>query len=206
LIQIVLIDDHEVLREGLAAVFEREPSFQVIAQAGAAEEGLALVEAHSPHLVTLDLGLPGIGGREAALRILALEKSPKVVILSSEVDPDTVQSLVQLGVHGYVSKSAPASDVVRAIKLVSSGQNYFSPDVMTALVQGGRENTPPKLTMRQMEVLTNAAKGMTTKEIADKLHVSPKTIEKYRGEIIARMESKNLVEAISKARELRMIE
>lgn len=206
MIQIVLIDDHEVLREGLAAVFEREPSFQVVAQAGAAEEGLALVESHSPQLVTLDLGLPGIGGREAALRILALENSPKVVILSSEVDPDTVQSLVQLGVHGYVSKSAPASDIVRAIKLVSSGQNYFSPDVMTALVQGGRQGAPPKLTMRQMEVLTNAAKGLTTKEIADKLHVSPKTIEKYRGEIIARMESKNLVEAISKARELKMIE
>lgn len=205
MIKIVMIDDHEVLREGLASVFTREPGLDVIGQAGNAEDGLELVNNLNPDVVTLDLGLPGMSGREAAVQLLGKEAPPKVIILSSEVDSASVQSLVNLGVNGYVSKSAPASDIVRAVKMVSVGQNYFSPDAMTALLSRSSEKEY-SLTLRQMEVLAAAATGLTTKEIAENLHVSPKTVEKYRGEIIARMEAKNLVEAINKARKLKMIE
>ena len=200
---IVLIDDHELLREGLAKLFAQEPGFEILGQAGTAEDGLDLVQEHKPDVITLDLSLPGMNGRELATQLLSFDSPPKIIILSSEVDPGNVQNLVGLGVHGYVSKSAPSADIVRAIKMVTSGQNYFSPDVMTALVQGSRD--VPKLTLRQMEVLSSAAKGLTTKEIAEKLHVSPKTVEKYRGEIIARLEAKNLIEAIDKARQYKIL-
>jgi two-component system invasion response regulator UvrY len=206
MIRVLMIDDHEVLRDGLASVLGREPGIEVVASTGTAERGLELAEQLQPDVVTLDLSMPGMGGREAALSLLSGEKPPKVVVLSSEVSPDTVQSLLQIGVHGYVSKSAPSSDIVRAIKMVMEGQNYFSPDVTTALIKGSRGGAPPSLTLRQMEVLTAAAKGMTTREIADRLVVSPKTIEKYRGEIIARLEARNLVEAIDKARRLKLLE
>jgi DNA-binding NarL/FixJ family response regulator len=206
LIRVVLVDDHEVLREGLVSVMSREPGIEVVGSSGNAEEALKLLEELEPDVVTLDLSMPGMGGREAAVSILSKENSPRLVVVSSEVSPATVQGLVNLGVHAYVSKSAPSSDVVRAVKMVMAGQNYFSPDVMTALLQAGQCQKAPKLTLRQMEVLTEAAKGLTTKDIADKLHVSPKTVEKYRGEIIARLESKNLVEAINKARQLKILE
>lgn len=204
MIRVVLIDDHEVLREGLCSVLAREPGVEVVASTGKAEEGLRFIEELSPDVVTLDLAMPGMNGREAAISILSKTDPPKVVVLSSEVCPETVQSLVQIGVHGYVSKSAPTADVVRAIKMVTAGQNYFSPDVMTILIQGQGQK-PPTLTLRQMEVLTAAAKGLTTKEIAEQLVVSPKTVEKYRGEIIARLEAKNLVEAIDKARRFKIL-
>ena len=89
--------------------------------------------------------------------------------------------------------------------MAAMGQNYFSPDVMTILIQGQGQK-PPALTLRQMEVLTAAAKGMTTREIAEQLVVSPKTVEKYRGEIIARLDAKNLVEAIDKARRFKILD
>lgn len=203
MIGIVLIDDHELLRDGLARLFAQEPGFEILGQCGNAEDGLNLVEELKPGVVTLDLTMPGMNGRELAVKLLGLDSPPKIIILSSEVDSANVKNLVALGVHGYVSKSAPSSDIVRAIKMVTSGQNYFSPDVMTALIQG--EGAAPKLTLRQMEVLSAAAKGLTTKEIAEKLHVSPKTVEKYRGEIIARLEAKNLIEAIDKARQHKLI-
>ena len=149
--------------------------------------------------------MPGMNGREAAVSILSSDEPPKVVVLSSEVCPETIQALVGLGVHGYVSKSAPTADVVRAIKMAAMGQNYFSPDVMTILIQGQGQK-PPALTLRQMEALTAAAKGMTTREIAEQLVVSPKTVEKYRGEIIARLDAKNLVEAIDKARRFKILD
>lgn len=204
MIRVLLIDDHEVLREGLASVLSRDPGIEVVGSSGCARQGLMLVDEFRPDVVTLDLSMPGMGGREAAVALLSREDSPKLVVLSSEVTPETVQGLVQLGVHGYVSKSAPSSDLVRAVKSVVSGQNYFSPDVMTAMISGQAEK-PPKLTLRQMEVLTAASKGMTTKEIAESLHVSPKTVEKYRGEIIGKLDSKNLVEAIDKARRFKIL-
>lgn len=206
MIRVLLIDDHEVLREGLAAVLAREPGVEVVGSCGQAEKGLEMVEQLQPDVITLDLTMPGMGGREAALALLSRDNAPKVVVLSSEVCPETVQALVQMGVNGYVSKSAPSSDLVRAVKMVMEGQNYFSPDVTTALIKGSQGDSPPALTLRQMEVLTAAAKGLTTKEIADKLHVSPKTVEKYRGEIIARLEARNLVEAIDKARRFKLLE
>lgn len=206
MIRVLLIDDHEVLREGLASVLAREPGVEVVGSCGQAEKGLEMVEQLQPDVVTLDLTMPGMGGREAALSLLARDKAPKVVVLSSEVCPETVQALVQMGVNGYVSKSAPSSDLVRAVKMVMEGQNYFSPDVTTALLKGSQVGSPPVLTLRQMEVLTAAARGLTTKEIADKLHVSPKTVEKYRGEIIARLEARNLVEALDKARRFKLLE
>lgn len=205
MIRVLLIDDHEVLREGLCSVLGREPGMEIVAATGKAEEGLRFIEELSPDVVTLDLAMPGMNGREAAVSILAADEPPKVVVLSSEVCPETIQALVSLGVHGYVSKSAPTADVVRAIKMVALGQNYFSPDVMTILIQG-QSQKPPALTLRQMEVLTAAAKGMTTREIAEQLVVSPKTVEKYRGEIIARLEAKNLVEAIDKARRFKILD
>ena len=204
MVGIVLIDDHELLRQGLAQIFAQEPGFQILGQSGTAEDGLALVQELSPDVITLDLSLPGMNGRELAVKLLSLDSPPKIIILSSEVDAENVKNLVSLGVHGYVSKSAPSADIVRGIKMVTSGQNYFSPDVMTALIQGGTD--APKLTLRQMEVLSAASTGLTTKEIAEKLHVSPKTVEKYRGEIIARLDAKNLIEAIDKARKYKLID
>ena len=203
MVGIVLIDDHELLRQGLAQLFAQEPGFKILGQSGTAECGLAMVRELSPDVITLDLSLPGMNGRELAVKLLGLDSPPKIIILSSEVDAQNVKNLVSLGIHGYVSKSAPSADIVRGIKMVTSGQNYFSPDVMTALIQGGTD--APKLTLRQMEVLSAASTGLTTKEIAEKLHVSPKTVEKYRGEIIARLGAKNLIEAIDKARKFKLL-
>lgn len=205
MISILLVDDHEVLRQGLTRLLESEPDLSVVGQAGSGEEALELVRHLEPTLVTLDLHLPGIGGLETAVRLLAARPDQGVVIVSSMVRAREVQLLVRTGVRGYLSKTAPAQEIVRALRQVGSGGSYYDSHAALALAESLRGAEPPELSARQLEILLMAARGLRTKEIADQLALSSKTVEKHRTEIFGRLGVRNLAEALEAARRYQLL-
>ncbi|GMU57200.1 MAG: DNA-binding response regulator [Candidatus Xenobia bacterium] len=205
MISVLLVDDHEVLRQGLTRLLDSEPDLSVVGQAGTGEEALELVRQLEPTLVTLDLHLPGIGGLETAVRLLAARPDQGVVIVSSLVRAREVQLLVRAGVRGYLSKTAPAQEIVRALRQVGTGGNYYDSHAAMALAESLRGAEPPELSARQLEILLMAARGLRTKEIADQLALSVKTVEKHRSEIFARLGVRNLAEALEAARRYQLL-
>ncbi len=200
MISVLLVDDHEVLRQGLTRLLDCEPDLSVVGQAGTGEEALELVRQLEPTLVTLDLHLPGIGGLETAVRLLAARPDQGVVIVSSLVRAREVQLLVRTGVRGYLSKTAPAKEIVRALRQVGSGGNYYDSHAAQALAESLRGLEPLELSARQLEILLMAARGLRTREIANLLALSVKTVEKHRTEIFGRLGVRNLAEALEAAR------
>ncbi len=206
MISVLLVDDHEVLRQGLTRLLDSEPDLSVVGQAGTGEEALELVGRLEPTLVTLDLHLPGIGGLETAVRLLAARPDQGVVIVSSLVRAREVQLLVRAGVRGYLSKTAPAQEIVRALRQVGTGGTYYDSHAAAALAESLRGlEEPPELSARQLEILLMAARGLRTREIANQLALSTKTVEKHRTEIFGRLGVRNLAEALEAARRYQLL-
>lgn len=207
-IRLLLVDDHQLVRSALSKMLASVPDVQAVKQATSAEEATELLRQESFEVLVLDLDLPGLSGRELALKVLEQNPQQGVLILSYRVDPAEVQFLVEAGVRGYVPKSAPAEELVRAILSVAAGRCHLSPEAASALASSLRQSGGDKLnplSVRQTVILQNMARGLTTKEIADQLCLSPKTVEKYRSEILRRLNSKNQVQALEAARRLNLL-
>lgn len=205
MITVLMVDDHEVLRQGLARLIEGEPDLEVLGQVSSGEEALELCERLRPSVVTLDLQLPGIGGVETALRLLDRRPEQGIVILSSLVRPEDVQLLIRSGVRGYLCKTAPSQEIVRAIRQLGMGGTYYDSHAAQALATRVKSDRVPELSVRQLEVLLMSSRGLRSKEIAEQLDVSLKTVEKHRTEIFQRLGARNLVEALEAARKYQLI-
>lgn len=205
MITVLLVDDHEILRQGLARLLENEPDLQVVGQAGSGEEALEECVRLRPTVLTLDLQLPGIGGVETAMRLLDRRPEQGIVVLSSLVRPEDVQLLVRGGVRGYLCKTAPSQEIVRAIRQLGAGGTYFDSHAAGALAVSLRSGEAPELSVRQVEILLMCSRGLRSKEIAAQLDLSLKTVEKHRSEIFQRLGARNLVEALEMARKHQLI-
>jgi DNA-binding NarL/FixJ family response regulator len=202
------VDDHALLRDGLHTLLDAQPDFEVVGSCADGEEVLERMAVLRPDLVVMDLLMPGMGGREAAFRILADHGPCRVVIVSSVVDADEVQKLLEMGVSGFVAKTAPAPELLRSLHAACQGEVALSSEVTTALahaMRAPRAASPPPLTPRQLDVLLRLSRGLTTREVAEELCLSSKTVEKHRAEILRSLEAKNLVGALRRARELNLI-
>lgn len=204
MIRILAIDDHELVRTALCRMLSAEPDLDVVGQASTFEEAWPLLLQERPDVVTLDLELPGCGGREAALRILQELPDTSVLIVSYRAVPDEIAFLVEAGVQGYVCKSAPAAELGQAVRAVAMGLRHLSDEAAQALESRSLPENP--LTLRQTEVLLKMERGKTTREIAREMNLSPKTVEKYRSAILARFGARNQVEALRAARELGLLD
>jgi DNA-binding NarL/FixJ family response regulator len=174
-----------------------------------AETAWQVLRTQPAEVIVCDLDLPGESGRQLVLKILESQPGQGVVILSYRVEPSEVLFLVESGVRGYVPKSASSDELLRAIRDVASGQHYFASRAASALAEATRQRGTDRLnplTLRQTLVLQHMALGVTTREIATKLCLSPKTVEKYRGEIFRRLNCKNQVQALDAARKLQILE
>jgi DNA-binding NarL/FixJ family response regulator len=208
-IRVILVDDHDMVRNALSKLLAANADIQVVGEAASAEAGWELLRTQSVDVVVSDLDLPGESGRQLAMRIL--EDNPKqgIVILSYRVDPGEVQFLVEAGVRGYVPKSATADELARAVRNVAQGQHHFSQQAATALAESVRHQSGGKLnplSVRQTLILQHMSRGLTTREIAAEMCLSPKTVEKYRSEILRRLNSKNQVQALETARRLQILD
>lgn len=193
-VRILLVDDHEIVREGLAAVLVRQPGFDVVAQADTAAEALEAIEQSSPDLVVLDISLPDASGIELCREIKARRPSIRVVILTGSDEEDNVLSAVIAGANGYLLKQSGIRDVVRAIGIVAEGGSLLDPAATDRVARrirhlGASTETDPlaALTAREHRVLTLVAAGKTNKQIAAEAQLSEKTVKRSVTAILSKL-------------------
>jgi DNA-binding NarL/FixJ family response regulator len=167
---------------------------QVVAEAGDGHEAIQLAEQHQPDIVIMDIGMPGLNGLEAAAKMVKLTPAPRIIMLSMHANEEYVRRSLQAGAAGYLLKGAEPAELELAIKAVMRGETYLAPAVSKQVVQNylhPRElKTSPfqELTPRQREVLQMVAEGHSTKDIAQKLNLSAKTVDTHRTELMQRLD------------------
>jgi two-component system response regulator NreC len=190
-IDIVVVDDHAVVRSGLRLLLEAEEDFTVVAEAGNAREAVFEVRAHEPDVILLDLVMPGESGIEAVPKLLHEAPEAKILVLSMQDDPQYVREAFAAGAQGYVLKEAADADVVDAIRQVAAGGSYVHPALGARLVaadaaaRAAAEADP--LSDREREVLRLLALGHTNQEIAKQLFISVRTAETHRAHIMRKL-------------------
>src|SRR4030095_7936311 len=190
-LRLLLVDDHPVVRKGIAMCLTRAPHLVVVAEAGNGQEALAKARELVPDLVLLDVDMPKMSGLMVCELLRNELPQVKVLFLSMHADSDCVMRILKSGASGYVLKDATPEELARAIETVASGETYFSPDVAkAALNQLARDteeqwNTP--LTSREREVLVHIAGGLSNKEIASQLGVGVRTVETHRERIMRKL-------------------
>jgi DNA-binding NarL/FixJ family response regulator len=194
MINILLADDHRIVREGLHALLKAEPDFNVIGEAGDGLEALKLIRKLSPDVVVLDLMMPGLNGLEVARQISKQMPQTRIIILSMYDDEGFVLKALANGVSGYVLKDAGSFDLVQAVREVAAGHRYLSPPLsdraIEAYQQIYRAGTLDKyetLTTREREVLQLTAEGHTNSEIATRLGISVRTAETHRSRLMHKL-------------------
>jgi two-component system response regulator DevR len=202
---IILIDDHEMVRRGLRALLHLEPDMVIIGEAGTVAAGVSLVERLVPHMVLLDVKLPDASVTEACRRLLAVVPTLRILILTSYAEDSTVMAAVQHGAHGYVLKDVRMDDLIRAIRTVAGGQGYLDPRVTqqalhwirTSSHLGETSNGTSRLSPQERLILPLLAEGKTNKEIAVHLRLSDKTVKNYLANIFDKLHVKRRTEAVA---------
>jgi DNA-binding NarL/FixJ family response regulator len=203
---LVIIDDHPLMRKGLAMTLETESDLKVIGQADSAEEAMALFETTRPHVAIVDISLPGMSGLELIKHLQALYPSIKIVVVSRHDESLYAERAIRAGARGYVMKMEAGDVIVQAVRRVLSGGIYVSPDINERLLMGmlaGRrtQGTSPMevLSDRELEVFELTGRGLTTREISERLHLSIKTVESYRARIKSKLDLENATELLQHA-------
>lgn len=191
---IVLADDHPVVRKGLRAVLEADSEIEVVAEAGDGLQTLRLVERLKPHVLLVDLMMPGMNGLEVARQVTRHVPGTRVVLLSMHASEPYVMEALRSGAVGYVLKDASADELVQAVRAVASGRRYLSPALseraVDTYVQKAREAEPAThevLTSREREVLQLVAEGYTASDIGARLGLSPRTVETHRASVMRKL-------------------
>jgi DNA-binding NarL/FixJ family response regulator len=200
-IRILLVDDHPVVRAGLAAMLETQGDFAVAGEAGDGNEAVRQIEALNPDVVLMDLEMPGTDGLEA-LEELAQKGLPnKVIVFTIFATDDRILRAVQAGAQGYLLKSAPREEVFQAIRIVYAGGSLLQPVVAARLLNqvSGKGGAPGGLTPREREVLELLAKGLQNKEIAAVLHIGERTAKFHVSSLMRKLGAGNRTEAVALA-------
>jgi DNA-binding NarL/FixJ family response regulator len=204
-IRVVLADDHAMVREGTRQLLEREPDINVIGEASNGEEAVRLAQMLEPDVVVMDVSMPGIGGIEATRRIKQQKPGVEVLVLTAHDDDQYIFTLLEAGASGYLLKTAPVSELVKAIHEVNQGQSALDPAVARKVVQqlttGGRptqkqQDSFEMLTEREQEVLKLLAQSKSNKEIAEVLVISDRTVQTHLSNIFSKMGVSSRTEAV----------
>jgi DNA-binding NarL/FixJ family response regulator len=192
---ILLVDDHQVMREGLRVLLEKQPNLKVVAEAEDGRAAVEMVKRHTPHVVVMDVGMPDLNGIEATRQVVALESPPRVIALSVHADRRYVVEMFKAGASGYLLKNCATDELVRAIDAVMAGQSFLSPGITNVVVDEAlhrgvesRRTAYTVLTRREREVLQLLAEGGTSKQIAAELNLAVRTIETHRREIMRKLD------------------
>jgi DNA-binding NarL/FixJ family response regulator len=198
-ISVLIADDHRLFREALRVVLERE--CEVVGEAASGEEAVTLAARIRPNIVLLDVGMPGVGGLNAAHRLAKEAPASKVVILSQHDDEEyVIEAMVEAGAAGYLVKTDAAAELLSALRAVAAGRSYLSSAVAPAVLArlknprgaaADRSLSAVKLTRREREVLSLIGEGATSKEIAARLGISPKTAQVHRDNLKQKLKAKS---------------
>lgn len=194
----MLVDDHDLVRTGIKRILDDVSGIKVIAEARTGEEAVKLGRQMKPHVVLMDVKMPGIGGFEATRKLLRIDPDIKVLIVTICNNDLYPARLLQVGAAGYLTKGATMDEMVQAIRAVHAGQRYISPEIASRLafkhVTDAEDSPFESLSERELQVMLMITMGMKVQEIADKLCLSPKTVNSYRYRIFDKLKVKNDVE------------
>lgn len=193
-IRVVLADDHGVLRAGLKALLEAEQDILVVGEAETGEDAVRRVTELKPDVVVMDLSMPGMGGLEATRQITGMDAGTRVLVLTMHAEEEYLLPVLEAGGSGYVHKTSADEDLTRAIRTVAGDEVFLYPTAAKLLLKGYRvqRDTPEgdpldPLTERERDVLAMTAEGFSSREIGEKLFISPKTVDTYRSRIMEKL-------------------
>ena len=198
-VRILIVDDHTLMRSGIRALLERADDLRVVGEAGDGHEALKLIRELDPHVVLMDISIPGLNGLEVAAKVRKEHPSVKIVFLSMHSSEEYIVRALNVGAAGYVLKDATTNELELAVRSATKGETFLSPAVSTKVVGNYvarflKDNAPSVpagsfhvLTPRQREILQLIAEGNTTKDIARKLGLSVNTVEVHRANLMDRL-------------------
>ncbi len=201
-VRLLLADDHAMMREGLKSLISKEPDFMVVGEADNGKETVELVQKCGAHVVVMDVSMPDLNGIEATRKILKINPNTKVVALSGHANRELVREMLKAGASAYILKSKAYEELVRAIREVMKGKKYLSSDIARGVVDeyveisSARSANPAfvVLTDREREALQLVSEGKSTKDVADQLNISVKTVETHRRNIMEKLNLHSMAE------------
>ena len=198
-VKILLVDDHELFRDGMRAILSEQANLEVMAEAESGEIAVELVRQSPPDVVLMDVYMRGIGGIEATRRIVRTAPQVHVIALTALDDEPFPTQLLDAGAKGYLTKGCPAEEVIEAIRRVMRDEYYISTDVaqklsLSVVCNKGEASPLAKVSLREMQVMMMITQGKRTQEIADHLYLSAKTVSTYRSRLFEKLNVRNDVE------------
>ncbi len=196
-INVMLVDDHAVVRMGFKMLLETALDIKVVAEAENGETAIKAYMEHKPNVVVMDITMPGMGGLEAIDRILAKDSSAKILVLSAHEDSVHPKRVLNAGAMGYLTKRSAAEELIKAIHMVAAGKKYIEAGVaqqMAIQQLSGTQSPVDVLSEREFEVFMSLAKGKTTNEIAENLFLSPRTVGTHLYNIKQKLNANNSAE------------
>lgn len=205
--KVVLVDDHQMLRDAIKEILTRSEEFEIVGEAGSGADAVQVCRRVDPDLVLMDLSMPGVNGIEATGELARYCPRSRVLILSMYDDESSVMSAVRAGAKGFVLKKACAGDLVDAMRTVARGGTYFGPEVSDRLLSGmqaGKSRAPGRagyenLSPRELQVLRLTVEGKSNKEVAAVLNLEVHTVRSYRKTMMAKLGASNVAELIQAA-------
>ncbi len=205
-IRILLVDDHEIVRLGLKALLSRFPHFEVVAEAGDAQEALEKTLHYQPDVVVMDIRLPGKNGIEATREIMEVRPQTKIIMLTSHADDDVLFDAISAGASGYVLKQIGSDDLVRALETIGRGESMLDPAITQKVFQRVRETARraedeyfATLSEQELTILSLVTEGLTNREIAERMFLSEKTVRNYVSSILSKLDLSSRAEAAAYA-------
>jgi len=191
-ITVILVDDHEVVRDGLRHVIDAQPDLRVLAGFGEGREAVRYAAETHPDVAVVDIAMPGMNGIEVAHQIHDACPASQVLMLSMHADPEYIYQAIRAGARGYLIKDSAGSEVVSAVRAVHAGRRYLSrrldeEAIERYLRERGEDNPLERLSGRERQVLQLIVEGRTSAEVAERLNLSPKSVDTYRSRLMAKL-------------------
>lgn len=211
-ISVLIADDHEIVRYGISTYLSSPEDIEVVAEASTGEECMQLFKKHIPDVCVLDIGMPDKNGIEIAHTIREHDTDTKILILSMHINNQILSDALEADINGYLLKSTDKADILNGIRAIMNGQQVFSDPISNLmkksfLNRGSQDNKKGnnKLTTREREILELIVKGFTSKEIAQKLYISPRTVDTHRANLMEKLELNNIAELVRYAIEHKLV-
>jgi len=212
----MIVDDHPLFREGLKAIVSRDKKYTVAVEAGDGKEGIRLAKKHEPDIMLVDISMPGKNGIQMIRELKNSLPDTQFIIISMHSEADYIVEAFQAGATGYMIKESAAAQLIKGLDTVAAGElfldNALSQEVVFKMLQTKSDKTKDKqdpystLTAREQEVLRMLAEGLTAKDVAKKLYISPKTVENHRTNLMKKLSLQSTVELIRYAARLGLID